>query len=110
RPGQRAGLLHRYVRGTQFGERGGHDVLGGSSFAALSESSSKSACAFPIISNAIRVFFRSDSNFSFRRRSFSNSTCSADFFTRFAGVADSVGPLAKAPASRARVHSMIWEE
>src|SRR6267378_917323 len=109
-PGQRAGFPHRYLRGTQFGEGGGHDVLGGTSLSALSESCSKSACAFPMIPSANRVFARSDSNFSFRRRSFSNSISSADFFVRFAGAADSAGSPDKTPASRALVHSMMWEE
>src|ERR1700716_1900839 len=108
--GQRAGFLHRYLRGTQFGEGGGHDVLGGLSLTVLSESCSKSSCAFPMMSSAIRVFARSDSNFSFRRRSFSNSLSSADFFARFAGAADSAGLPDKTPASRALVHSMMWEE
>ena len=63
-----------------------------------------------MMSSAIRVFFSSDVNVSFCRRSFSNSTCSAVFFARFTGVVDSTGPPVKAPASRARAHSMIWEE
>src|SRR3979411_833198 len=110
RPGQRAGFLHRYVHVTQFGEGGGHNVLGSPSLSVLSESCSKSACAFPIIPSANLVFARSDSNFSFRRRSFSNSINSADFFARFTGDADSAGLPDKTPASRALVHSTIWEE
>ncbi|MFC5099691.1 hypothetical protein [Kibdelosporangium philippinense] len=62
------------------------------------------------MSSAIRVFARSDCNFSFWRRSFSNSICSADFFGRFAGTVGSAGPLVRVPASRARAHSMTWEE
>jgi hypothetical protein len=92
------------------GEGGGHDVLGGLSLSALSESSSTSACAFPMMPSANRVFARSDSNFSFRRRSFSNSISSADFFPRVAGATDSAESPDKTPASRARVHSTIWEE
>lgn len=38
------------------------------------------------------------------------STRSAVFFRRFADVVGSDGPTVKAPASRARAHSMIWEE
>ena len=51
----------------------GFDLVSGS---ALSESSSKSACAFPVISNATFVFASSASSRSFWRRSRSNSTCS----------------------------------
>src|SRR5207245_2324762 len=109
-PGQRARCRHRDIGGTQFGERGGYDVFVGSLFSALSEISVKSACAFPMMSSAIRVFFSSDVNVSFCRRSFSNSTCSAVFFARFTGVVDSTGPPVKAPASRARAHSIIWQE
>ena len=39
-----AARLHGNLGATQFSERGRHDVVGGSSFSALSESSSKSAC------------------------------------------------------------------
>src|SRR4030088_2068727 len=109
-PGQRARCRHGHIRGTQFGERGSYDVFGGSSFSALSESSTKSACAFPMISSAIRVFLRSATSSVFWRRSFSNSTPSAVFLTRFTGVADSTAPPVRAPASRARVHSMMCKE
>src|SRR5437879_695758 len=110
-PGQRTRFPHGHLNISQLRERGRHDVVGGSSLSALSESSSKSARAFPIISSANRVLVRSPSSFALRRRSFSNSTCSADFLVRFDGGTGSVGPLAvRAPASRARVHSMTWEE
>src|SRR6202011_537949 len=109
-PGQRTGFLGGYLGVPQFGERGGHDVVGGSSHSALSESSSKSACAFPMMSSANLVLVRSASSFALRRRSFSNSTCSADFLGGFDDVTGS-GPLVvRVPASRARAHSMIWEE
>jgi hypothetical protein len=65
---------------------------------------------FPMMPSANRVFARSDYNFSFRRRSFSNSFSSADILARVAGAADAAGSPDRTPASRALVHSTIWEE
>ena len=77
RPQQRAGLLHRRRRGeiVEMGVDHGFDF---ESESALSESSSKSACAFPVISNASFVRASSASSRSLRRRSRSSSTCSAE--------------------------------
>src|SRR5947209_7092531 len=108
-PGQCARCRHGHIRGTQFGERGSYDVFGGSSFSALSESSAKSACAFPMISSAIRVFLRSAASLVFCRRSFSNPTPSAVFLTLFTGVAASAAPPVMPPVWRAPTHSRVCE-
>src|SRR5512132_185803 len=80
-------------------------LLDRGSESALSESCSKSACAFPTISNAVRVRASSASRRWLRRRTRSNSTCS--------GVRLRARPCparpASAPASRARRHSTMWE-
>ena len=64
-------------RCAEFREVGVDHFLNLSSMSALSESNSKSACAFPVISNANLVRFSSDSSFAFFLRSRSSSTCSA---------------------------------
>src|ERR1039458_2219975 len=75
-----------------------------SSVSALSESISKSACAFPTMSRAVRVFFSSASSRSFFRRSRSASLASALRAPR--GLAPRA---ARDPASRAFLHSVIGE-
>ena len=65
---------------------------------------------FPMMSGASRVLVRSASSCALRRRSFSNSTCSAVFLGRFDGAAGSAGSVVRVPTSRARVHSMTCEE
>ena len=50
--------------------------LGVVSMSALSQSMPKSACAFPVISNASLVRSSSASRAMVRRRNFSSSTCS----------------------------------
>src|SRR4051812_37134216 len=62
-----------------------------------------------MMSSAVRVFVSSASSFALRARSRSNSTASADFFGCFTGRREPVTP-ARAPASRARVHSITCEE
>jgi hypothetical protein len=111
-PCERARRRDRHVRSPQFGERGVQDVFGGRGgcgSSALSESCSKSAYAFPMMSSAVRVVVNSDSSFAFRARSRSNSAASADRRGRFADHRESVTP-SKAPASRARVHSITCDE
>src|SRR4029079_12061746 len=92
-------------RGVQCFFRG----VGGSWSSALPDSCSKSACAFPMMSNAVRVFVRSASSFAFRARSRSNSTASAERRERCADRRESAPPP-NAPASRARVHSITCDE
>src|SRR5262249_24795058 len=114
--GQLARCRHRDLRRAQFGECGVHDLVGGRSFSALPESSSKSACAFPMISSASLVFANSDLSLSFSRRSFSSSIRSAVFlFGRSSallpqGASGVAPPVPRTPASRARAHSIICEE
>src|ERR1039457_289870 len=69
---------------------------------ALPESSSKSACAFPITSTAAFVLASSAVSFSFSFRSRSLSTSAALRAGRPAG-------LAERPLSRASRHCWIWE-
>jgi len=92
---QRARRRDRHLRRPQLGERDIHDFLGrpgglgaldGPSSSALSDSCSKSACAFPIISNAVRVVVSSVSSFAFRARSRSSSAVSTDRFGRSPGA------------------------
>src|SRR5215216_3419025 len=89
----------------QLGEGRLDHLLDRGSESALSESCSKSACAFPTISNAARVRASSASSRWLRRRTRSSSTCS--------GVRLRARPCparpASAPASRARRHSTMWE-
>lgn len=65
-----------------------------------------------MMSNAIRVFFRSACSFSFCRRSFPNSICSAVFRTGRRDPEDESSlPLpVRAPASRALAHSIRCDE
>ncbi len=110
--GQRARHDNRHLRGPQLGERGVQDVFGGVGgcwSSALSDSCSTSACAFPMMSNAVRVFFNSASSFAFRARSRSSSAASTDLFGRFSDRRESATP-SSAPASRARVHSITCDE
>src|SRR5680860_9196 len=71
---------------------------------ALSESSSKSACAFPVIPSASLVFCNSRSRWALRRRSRSSSTCSRLRLARPLGDRPS-----NAAASRCLRHSAICE-
>jgi hypothetical protein len=75
-----------HLRRPQLVERGPQCFVrgaGGVWSSALSDSCSKSACAFPMMSNAVRVFSRSASSFALRARSRSNSAASVDFFGCF---------------------------
>src|SRR5271165_1303719 len=75
-----------------------------SSVSALSESISKSACAFPTMSSAVRVLASSASRRSFLWRNRSTSRWSA--LRLLLGLP---ARPAREPASRALRHSVIWE-
>ena len=99
-PGRDPGLGQRPV--------GVHQRLldGGSSAAALSEISSKSACAFPMMSNAVSVVGQPSLGLVQLPRSRAISACSAVSRPTF-----SPGRLpSSTPASRSLRHSVICEE
>ena len=73
---------------------------------ALSERSSKSACAFPTTSSAALVLASSLASFSFSFRSRSLSTSAALRAGRPAGFPESAGSVPFSIASR---HCWIWE-
>jgi len=76
------------------------------SVSALSEMNSKSACTFPVISNAVLVRSSSVSSRLFCLRSRSSSTCST---VRLPDRPFDVSP-ASAPESRCFRHSEMCEE
>jgi len=100
---QRTGRLdrRRLLEGRQVLVDHGLDRV---SVSALSESFSKSACNFPVISKAVFVASSSSSSALLRRRSFSSSTWSAERFAFGFGAS-----AAAAPASRARRHSAMCD-
>lgn len=99
-----AGPLRRGERG-ELGERGLSHLVDLPSESSLSESSPKSACAFPTTSRAALVFLSSVLRRSFSRRSRSSSTDSGLLLRRRPWAASA----ASAPASRALRHSTRWE-
>src|ERR1035437_6637691 len=102
RPGRHPGL-------PQAVERHGHDLLGGVEVPVLSESISKSSCAFPMMSNAVRVWVSWAVKRTFWARNRATSPRSlADPFELRVDVGAPPSPV-RAPASRAEVHSLIWE-
>ena len=73
----------------------------------LSESISKSSCAFPMMSNAIRVWV----SWAVRRTFWARNRSTSPLVDPFEAVDDlraSPSPET-APASRAAVHSLMWE-
>jgi hypothetical protein len=82
----------------------GNHVVDVGSVSALSESVSKSACTFPMMSSAAFVFLSSLSRRALRRFNCSVSDLVAPRFAR-----RSPFKPARDPASRARLHSVMCE-
>src|SRR6185312_17374635 len=102
-PEQRAGCFHR-GEWFQAGQCLADHLGGFLPESALSERSSKSACAFPTTSSAARVLASSAESFSFSFRSRSLSTSAALRAGRPTGLGESAGSV---PFSRASRHCWI---